>query len=957
MPQFEIVDAPTPRAPAASAPKFEIADAPAAGPRFEIADQAPSIWDKLGIKPVNEWLNRQVQPITETINRTLAPVRGGAPPGSLPPEAAAVRPVPTQAAPPEDPATNFQARAALERRLRAEGKDPRQDPEWQRLVRGQGEQQRHEGEVAAQFLPLGLPRTGLGRAQAAASPTAIESVAKAPEARTAPRSGAAEGVKSVTPPTPKFEVVDAPQPRAAAATEGLRPDTISATPETRARPAGATEGARPLAGSTPQGGRLRSSYIPNAIERALSPSTVTEEAASAAGTIRAGGGKLAQDTAQAAEALKASRALVNKLPDADRLAFIDSIETGAKQPSAELQGVADGIRAALKDRETKIKSLGPGYLDSAIENYFPHIWERPQAGARGPLEAAMAAGQSKAPYKGSGSFLKQRTFATVREGMEAGFRPVTTDPIDLTLIKLREMDKFYYGEQALRTLDQDGLIRRVKLGERAPIGWEKVNDPSVSKLPYATYAPPEVARVFNNYVSRGLVGEPLYDVMRYAGNALNQLQLGLSGFHAFFTSMDTMVSRVGLGLEQAVRGEVGRGVKTALKGFSPSTPVTTALKGGRLKEAYLNPQGATPEMQRMVNALTEAGGRISMDQFYAASPSRGFISSLRDGTLMNDVRQTFRDHPYAGALKVPFDIATRAIRDVSHPLMEWLVPRQKLGVFYDMAQDWMRAHPNAGAAEMRTAMQSIWDSVDNRLGQLAYDNLFWPKVQKDIAFLTTRSVGWNLGTIRELGGGAMDTARAAGSLAKGERAEFTHRMAYTMAMPVVTALYGALINYMYTGEAPREARDYFFPRTGRLTPKGDEERVTVPSYMKDVLEYTRSPAGTIMSKLHPIFGTLAELYQNKDFYGGLIRDPQHSALGQVGDYANYFGKQMLPFSVRAAKRRAAEGDSSAGSVISSMLGLQPAPGFITAPERAEAFERRQEQIARRRAIRNEALGR
>jgi hypothetical protein len=921
MPEFTIGDAPAPAPAKPAAPKFTIGDSPAAAPKFTIGDQPAESTGVMGaLKDANAWANRQVQPITDTINRWLEPVRGGAEPGSLPPEAAAMRPTSRPTQPPEDPRANFEARAALQKRLKAEGKDPRQDPEFVRLSRGQAEQFRHENEVGAQFaIPLESGIAGVFRR--------------------APRE-------------------------TAAADEGLRPETISGrVPREPTQPAAAEPTPEPQPAAAPRS-RLRDSAPLNAIERVLSPSTLTEEAAQTGTTIRAGAGKLAQDTAQATEALKGYRKTVNALPDDARLSFIDAIESGAEQPTAELQPIADTLRKALDERKAKIQSLGSGYLESAVENYFPHIWDMNQVpGARPALEGAQAAAQAKSPFKGSGAFLKERVFDTVREGIEAGYKPLTTDPIDLTLIKLRELDKFYYGEQTLRTLDQDGLIKRVKMGERAPAGWVPLNDPSVSRLPHKTYAPPEVARVFNNYTSKGLVGEPLYDGIRYAGNALNQMQLGLSFFHAAFTSMDTMISEVARGLERASRGEMKGAAKSIASGFSPTTSLSTAIKGNRLREAYLNPQDATPAMQRMVNALTEGGGRIAMDQFYAASPSRGFVSSLRDGSLVNEMRQAFRDKPVATALKAPFDLATRAIRDISHPVMEWLVPRQKLGTFYNLAEDWMRTHPNAGPAEMRTAMQTIWDSVDNRLGQMVYDNVFWNKVQKDLLFIGVRSVGWNLGTIRELGGSAVDSARFIAQAAKGAKPEFTHRMAYAIAMPMVTAFYGAVINYLYTGEAPREARDYFFPRTGRLTEKGDEERVTVPSYIKDVLEYERAPLHTLASKAHPLIGVLTQLSANEDFYGALIRDPQHDFLGQVGDYAKYAGKQVLPFSIRSAQQQRAEAermgneDPGIGPYITSTMGLQRSPGFIISPERTENFERRKETLARRKAIRNEALGR
>ena len=67
-------------------------------------------------------------------------------------------------------------------------------------------------------------------------------------------------------------------------------------------------------------------------------------------------------------------------------------------------------------------------------------------------------------------------------------------------------------------------------------------------------------------------------------------------------------------------------------------------------------------------------------------------------------------------------------------------------------------------------MQRIWNSVDNRMGEMVYDNLMWSKTQKDVAFMLMRSAGWNIGTIRELGGAAVDAARAGGG-----RMEATNR--------------------------------------------------------------------------------------------------------------------------------------------------------------------------------------
>jgi hypothetical protein len=56
-------------------------------------------------------------------------------------------------------------------------------------------------------------------------------------------------------------------------------------------------------------------------------------------------------------------------------------------------------------------------------------------------------------------------------------------------------------------------------------------------------------------------------------------------------------------------------------------------------------------------------------------------------------------------------------------------------------------------------MPIVEGKVENRMGQMTYDNLFMNRTAKDLAMLTVRSVGWNIGTLREIGGGIGDVVR------------------------------------------------------------------------------------------------------------------------------------------------------------------------------------------------------
>ena len=930
----------------------------------------------------------------------------------------------------------------------------------------------------------------------------------------------------------------------------------------------------PLAGATKLSRAAKVSGVGTVIEGALSPSTVSKGSQLTAMLIRTYNGKAAASFARASNDLEQFRGALNRLPEAERFNFMHAIERGTPQSIKELQPAANMIRKTLDTWEKRVQSLGQGHLENAIENYFPHIWKDPKKAqtVMESLREEYAAAQSKRPIQGSGDFLKKRLIETIAEGRRRGLELVSTDPLELTLLKVREVQKFYYGTHMANALKRSRIARFVpywkkrlpgevelddkvfratlkpaevvfealhqtaydpgirsgldrvskfmgfaiktplagqdehlgsafgytsarpgadvvsrfgnelqvmehEVGHQIDVthqlwqrfsqndkAWKELGDLALRRVgnlspsqiaeasrfltkayaymePNKSYvgymlsgmermanffhaywyapdlvrevaptmmkefgkwmdevaakqvvngqnlkdvisgvkptvrvigeqqmevfkqkvpgirkmgswvAPSDAARVFNNYVSAGIAGKnPLFDMVRHAENALNSLQLGVSFFHATFTSLDTVNSKMSLALEQVMRGQFGDAALSAIG--APLAPVTTAMRGARLRNAYLNPGNTTADMRKMVEALEKAGGRINMDQFYRVVEGHGLIRALKDGSFIRGVTDSFKSNPALAVIKLPFDIAMRAIQDIAHPVLEFLVPRQKLGVFYDMAKDWIDHNPNASSLELSQAMQLAWDSVDNRLGQMVYDNVFWNKAGKDMAFLTVRSVGWNLGTIRELGGGFMDLGQAMSALGSGDKVEMTRRMAYTITMPLMTALYGAITYYLYNGEGPKELKDYFFPKTGGLTPHGKPERISIPSYMKDVLQYNRAPLQTLQNKMNPLFGVLAEMTSNRDFYGGAIHDPRDPVDAQLKEIGEYLGEIMLPFSLRSYRRQEAEG-ASWGSLLASMLGFQAAPAFITDPERGETFEQRDLNRAVRRRAREQ----
>ena len=168
--------------------------------------------------------------------------------------------------------------------------------------------------------------------------------------------------------------------------------------------------------------------------------------------------------------------------------------------------------------------------------------------------------------------------------------------------------------------------------------------------------------------------------------------------------------------------------------------------------------------------------------------------------------------------------------------------------------------------------------------------------------------------------------------------EVTHRMAYAMAMPMVTGMLGATIGYL-SGQPPQEPIDYFYPK------KSDGTRLAIPGYIKDVIDYTHAPFQTIANKAHPLASMAQQLANNRDYYGGIIYDPQRD--DAVRAYLGYILNQTEPFALRAIQKENTQ-SATPWEKVAAFWGFQPAPAAISNPERGDAFQRKENTKAFRK---------
>lgn len=665
----------------------------------------------------------------------------------------------------------------------------------------------------------------------------------------------------------------------------------------------------------------------------LTPGDLTQ------GDIRQRLAEVARREEQRVASLETASARMEKYSIQDSLRVMDDMENGRFSAMApEDRTAMQTMRELIDSRRDAIHDLGTGKFDQYIENYFPHLWAN-VGKMRSFLSRVMG---SKAPLQGPASFLKPRYYDTILEGVQAGLEPLTYNPIKMGLLRLHEMDRYLAAHQILNDLKTRGFAKLVPYGKEfhaIPDGWVQLNDQIFRTIDEhgqagRYYAPPDAAKPINNHLSPGLRGNMVYDVIRKYSNAVNMSTLSLSAFHATETALNAVVTETGLGFENLMRGNVSKGLGAVARGLTLYGPVKAYWQLGKLgMEEYLNP-GTHDWLTKAVDAVESGGGRIGQDPFYKNNAVENLGKSLKQ--LKSATTGKAKS---AAIAKTAMSVTGALLEKIASPMMGTLVPRLKLGAALRLASDVLERMPDAHPDVIRHEMDKVVDSIDNRFGQVTYDNMFMNKVSKDLGMIAFRSLGWNLGTAREIGGGFKDVGKAVIDKVQGKQPQLTLRMGHTIALPIVTAWVSTLLQYSMTGKAPQSATDFFYPQTGNIGTNGKPERVYIKTYMTDVFGFAKHPADTVVHKLSPWLSQGYDMvYRNSDYYGVEIRHKEDPVPQQVADLAKYWLKSVQPFSIQNIQERMRQGEVG-WKALSAIGGILPAPmGVGQSPAEELSFD-------------------
>lgn len=641
----------------------------------------------------------------------------------------------------------------------------------------------------------------------------------------------------------------------------------------------------------------------------LSPKEATKQ------TLREEGASRAQYLARITNSISKLDKIASKWTPQEGTQLQKDIQSGDWRtkyaPKSAPYKVAQLTRDILDENRRNIQQAAPGRLKTFEANYMPQRWE----GIHDMSQYRVAV---KAPLRGRGTLLQEKYYQTIDAGEQAGLKLAEPNPLRAAINAAAEGAHFVMGQRIIDDMRGNGLMKQFRSPRNVPADWAPL-DMKVAGA--GKYAPGEIARMFNNYFDPGIFAKNrTLDSIRIYNNAAQIAAVSLSGYHMGLTAFESFATDLSLGLKY-MSFDPAKAFRAW--GRAAYSPIDSMLRGNKFMREYRNTSAMN--MSNTMRGYIEGGNRLGISKLADTSPykqaQRGFVRAIRAN-----------DYHAAGNAALQFIPDT--LRMLSVPVQDWWVPRMKAGATVKMIEmELDRLGPGATDLERKAAMREVADSADNRFGQMVTDNLFWNKTLRDSATLGFKFIDFNYGSLREMYGAAKDIPRAAvgGGL--------SHRLAHALAFPVAIAISGGIMNYMLTGEAPKEAEDYYFPRNGRTGADGKPERVMLPSYLRTAYELgspavdaMRGQPGEAISdtatvargRMSPIANLMKSFVDNRDFLGNTVINKNDPVISRLGSFLGAIIRQAQPISMGSYERSEQLGGSMRDKAL-AVAGVQPVP--------------------------------
>lgn len=603
--------------------------------------------------------------------------------------------------------------------------------------------------------------------------------------------------------------------------------------------------------------------------------------------------------------------------------FIKKFEKGEKFSDPVMQQAAEAYRKWNEEIYKQDQKLGIEYAPE--DNYLYHLFEDSKG-----VEEFFARKYGK--KWGDPKFTKERSYSLYEEAVEAGFKPKFTNPEDIMLARQHASDIAEMRVQALAEMERFGLAQKVGKGGQAPPGWPAKQWRAPNGETYFVHE--NASTVLNNafetqslWTLKGLGGDAFRGMMELK-NTIVPIKLALSLFHP----LHVLTIHNATGMVRATKGllagtisptkwlaEMGKAAVYADFFEAPRT-------GGRALRAFqgkIKDSDLTVMDRESLQFMFEGGFTPEM----AAQYKTGAINRFRDAVQKGQARALWHA-PFA------------AIQAMQKPLFEHWIPALKSASYLKDVKTALKADPSLMEDPLRRQVlfRKLAKSVDNRYGEMAYSTLFWNRWVKDLAVANTLSLGWQLGFIREYGGGLMDVGQfGKGGMAQKVKAGNLDRPLFVTYYTTQALAYGGLMTWALSGQFPQDLMDYVFPKNGEKNPRdGSDQRVSTMLYPREFVaiykhmehEGILPGLGHVASnKASGTVGLIRDWATGVNSFGQEVRDPEAPALKQLQQTLAYSLGDLEPISVGDIREQMSEKPVKTG--VMSILGFSVAPKYIT----------------------------
>lgn len=629
----------------------------------------------------------------------------------------------------------------------------------------------------------------------------------------------------------------------------------------------------------------------------------------------------------------------HRMEDAEN--FIDYFEKNRKFEDKLLNDAAEGYKKWNEEIYKQDKRSGIEY--DPIDNYLYHLFEKSD-------EVAKFFTQKYGPKWNNPKFVKERSFDLYEEARKAGYKPKFDNPEDLMLARQHASDIATMRVNVLKEMEQVGLAKLTdSKGSNRPTNWPATEwrGPDGKRYWVHDSASSVMHNAFNTRSLWNLpgIGGDLFRGAMFLKNTIVPIKLALSLFHPLHVATIHNATAMTRASKQLLAGTMnpGKWMVEMVKGTLYSDFFSAPKQGYRILKAYqgkVKDIDLTPADQQSLQYMAEGGFIPEM----AAQYKTNAIANFKQAVERRSVKALWH---------LPF----AAIMALQKPMFEIWIPSLKISSYLKDVKSAVQADPSLieNPTKRQLAFRRLAKSVDNRYGEMAYNTLFWNRWVKDLGVANTLSLGWQLGFIREYGGGMLDigqTLTREGGIAQKAQTGMLDRPLFVAFYTTQALAYGGLMSWALSGEEPEGLIDYLYPKSGETKPDGSPERLTTMYYPREFsaiykhVEHEGLLGGMghlAANKASGVIGMTREWATGVNSFGQEIRDPDAPLYKQLEQTLANTLFELEPISVGAirgggsasgfsdyAKQFATRAAEKPGKAALDIAGFSNAPKYVTA---------------------------